>query len=222
MLTLYIVKNPHTTLAPPKFNHSCPLVRQRIGPRTLTDTKIWEYSSLLYKMHRTMHTVSHSQVQIPKEESKYFLFKIFIKFIGVTLIKLYRFQPYNSVIRHLYITLCVHHWKSSLPPSPFISFTLFRLPPPLFLWWSPYCALWLVFFFFFFFCLISSSFYPAPQPLTPLTLSIFSLYLWVFFYFVCLFCSLDFNVPQLLDYCVIIFFVSTYLLISSWVLLLTH
>ena len=50
------------------------------------------------------------------------------------LIKLYRFQVYNSMIHHLYILLCVHHSKSfpsttvypplpisnSLPPSPLV------------------------------------------------------------------------------------------------------
>ena len=43
------------------------------------------------------------------------------------LIKLHRFQVYNSIMYHLYIVLCVHHHKSSLL-SPFIPFTLFHLP----------------------------------------------------------------------------------------------
>ena len=58
------------------------------------------------------------------------------------LIKLYRFQVYNSITHHLYIVLCIHHPKSSLLPSPFIPsllsstsstlFIHFRLfPPPL-------------------------------------------------------------------------------------------
>ena len=33
---------------------------------------------------------------------------------------LYRLQGYSSIIQHLHIVLCVHHPKSSLPPSPFI------------------------------------------------------------------------------------------------------
>ena len=49
------------------------------------------------------------------------------------LIKLYRFQVYNSIIHYLYIVLCVHYPKSSLLPSLFIpTFTLFCLPTPSF------------------------------------------------------------------------------------------
>ena len=33
------------------------------------------------------------------------------------LIKLYKFQVYNSIVHHLYIALCVHHTKSSPLPS---------------------------------------------------------------------------------------------------------
>ena len=35
--------------------------------------------------------------------------------------KLHRFQVYNSITHYLYIVLCVHHPKSSLLPSPFIT-----------------------------------------------------------------------------------------------------
>ena len=45
------------------------------------------------------------------------------------LIKLYRFQMYNSTTHHLYIVLCVHHPKSSLLPSPFIPLTRKRPSP---------------------------------------------------------------------------------------------
>ena len=45
------------------------------------------------------------------------------------LIKLYRCQVYNSLIRHVYIVLCVHHPKSSLLPSH-LSLLYPLLPPP--------------------------------------------------------------------------------------------
>ena len=36
------------------------------------------------------------------------------------IIKLYKFQVYNSIIHHLYVALCVYHPKSSLLSLPFI------------------------------------------------------------------------------------------------------
>lgn len=57
---------------------------------------------------------------------------LFLKgeFIGVThwLIKLRRFQVYNSIMHRLQVVLSVHHPKSSFLASPFIPPSL---PPPL-------------------------------------------------------------------------------------------
>ena len=47
-----------------------------------------------------------------KDICKFILF--FIKFIAVTLTKLYRFQVYNYMIHHVNIALCAHHPKSDL------------------------------------------------------------------------------------------------------------
>ena len=49
------------------------------------------------------------------------------------LIKLYKFQVYNSTIQHLYTVLCVHHPKSSPLWSPLIPRFNFYLTPYLFL-----------------------------------------------------------------------------------------
>ena len=58
------------------------------------------------------------------------------------LIKVYRFQVYNSIIHHLYIVLWVHHPKSSLLPSPFMPPLLSSTPPHApSLWQSPSCRL---------------------------------------------------------------------------------
>ena len=48
------------------------------------------------------------------------------------LIKLCRFKVYNSIMHHLCIVLCVHHFKSSVFPSPFISLYPHLPCPPLF------------------------------------------------------------------------------------------
>ena len=42
-------------------------------------------------------------------------------FVWHWLIKLYSFQVYNSIIPHLYTVLCVHHPKSNLLSSPFVT-----------------------------------------------------------------------------------------------------
>ena len=74
------------------------------------------------------------------------------------LIKLYRFQVYNSITHHLYIVLCVHHTMSGLLPSPFIP-PYSPLPPlhPL-----SFCCLPMRVFFWFF-CLIPSPFSLDPD-----------------------------------------------------------
>ena len=65
------------------------------------------------------------------------------------LIKLFRFQVYNSMINHLYSALCVHHPKSNLLLLPYIwsplLFTTLHLPS---LWLPPYCWLCLSFCLF--------------------------------------------------------------------------
>ena len=64
--------------------------------------------------------------------SFYFLICVFLlNLLGCHwLIKLYRFQVYDSIIHHLYIVLCVHHPKLNFLPSPFISAIPFSASPP--------------------------------------------------------------------------------------------
>ena len=102
------------------------------------------------------------------------------------LIKLYRFQVYNSIIHHLYIILYVHHPKSSLLPSPFNSnlFTLFCFPPPPFTSGNHYTVVCVYKFCFLF--LFNSYTFVTHSPNSPLLwwLSVCSLLLfclWVYF-----------------------------------------
>ena len=61
---------------------------------------------------------------------KYIICPFIIKFIGITLsIKLYRFQLYNPMIHHLYITLCAHHPLKSSITVCLTPFTLISLTP---------------------------------------------------------------------------------------------
>ena len=45
---------------------------------------------------------------------------ILLNLLGVTLVNKIILQDYDTIIHHLYIVLCDHYPKSSLPPSPFI------------------------------------------------------------------------------------------------------
>ena len=54
---------------------------------------------------------------------------LFIYLLWHWLIKLHRFQLYNSITHHLYIVLCVHLPKSSLLLSPFSSSLLSSTSP---------------------------------------------------------------------------------------------
>ena len=60
---------------------------------------------------------------------KYFFFQLNL-LRWHRLIKLYRFQVYDSTTHHLYMVLCVHHPKSSLLPSPFVPLYCLIPPPP--------------------------------------------------------------------------------------------
>ena len=120
-----------------------------------------------------------------------YFYLIFIELMGWHwLIKLYRFQVYDSVTHHLYIVLCVHHPKPSLLPTPFILlYPLLHLPTPL---PSGNHHTVLLVYVSFFFSFLSSSlfllkplFQPASLPTPFWHLSVFSLYLWVCFYSVC-------------------------------------
>ena len=104
-----------------------------------------------------------------KWQSKYFHNSVISNFFILLnllrwywLIKLYRFQVYNSIIHYLNIVLCVHHSKPSLLPSPFIPSLPFlsslHLPIPL-----EITILLSVSSRVFFLCLILSSFLPSPQ-----------------------------------------------------------
>ena len=112
------------------------------------------------------------------------------------LIKLYRFQVYNSVVHHLCIVLCVPHSKSSLLPAWFIPlYPLLPAPTHLSLWQSPYCCLCLSFCSLVcFFPLLLPPLSPSLCPHSFWPLSVCSLYLSLY-YFVCLLiCSLKFHI----------------------------
>ena len=68
------------------------------------------------------------------EKHYFYLFNLFLENVyWCWLIKLYRFQVYNSIIHHLYSILCIYHPKSSLLHhhlSPPVSSSI--LSPPLF------------------------------------------------------------------------------------------
>ena len=96
------------------------------------------------------------------------------------LIKLYRFQVYNSITHHLYVVLCIHHPQSSLLPSLFIP----PSPTP----FSPSDNHHTFVCLNKFFCMLTSFIFftqcPNPPP-SNICQSVF--WIWVFFYFVCLF-----------------------------------
>ena len=107
----------------------------------------------------------------------------FIEFIGVILLmKLYRFQVYNSITHHLYIVLYAHHPKSSTPSITFYPpYPLLPLPTPFPSgnnhMWSIYE--WLIFFFLLnLFTFFTQS--PKPSPLTAVSLFSVSMSLFLF------------------------------------------
>ena len=107
---------------------------------------------------------------------------------GRVLIQLCRFQVYTSLTHCLYIALCSPPpvKSPSAPTYPaYPANTGFRVPPTPSLRPSPYCCVWV------FFLLLNpfTLFTQLPNPTSPLTASVCSLYLSVCFY-VILFCSL--------------------------------
>ena len=88
------------------------------------------------------------------------------------LTKLYRFWVYNSIIRHGYILLCVHHPSHVSFHHHLLPFTLFHLLQPPFPSGTHHPVVSMRFFL----CLIPSPFSPSLQPPFPLTgISLFSL-----------------------------------------------
>ena len=111
-----------------------------------------------------------------------FIFYLLNLFGWHWLIKLYRFQVYNSKIHHVYIVLCAHHPKSSLLSPSFVC--IYPLQPP-----SNPLSLWSTFSTF----LNPLNFFTASPGLlySESTQSVPCIYESVSIFFVSLFCSLD-------------------------------
>ena len=84
----------------------------------------WEQGTVSFHMSIVRCFNFFSQIWLSLIILESVLFLLFLSYFKKIfewhwLIKLYRFQVYNSIIHHMYIAVCVHP-RSSLLPSPFI------------------------------------------------------------------------------------------------------
>ena len=138
------------------------------------------------------------------------VFSLFLKFLlnwlgWHWLIKLYRFQVYNSIIHYLYIVLCVHYQSQVFCYHLYLLYPLL-LPPTTPLPSGHHHTVVCVceFFLLSMFSLVSSFFNPAPQHPYPLTaVSLLSVSISLF-----LFCLLAYVIHYIPHVCEIIWCLS--------------